>query len=160
MKEIVPLISPTLTIIGWAIAYRLAKVNSTRTESKSIIDSCNAIIDTLSEKGSSFYLSENSTLEEKKSFQYFVNSKITSLHKKLEYLDKRGIALPVDLISDFHIALTLRIPEQGKPEYHMEKCVYNIFDTSSNLVYKLQMSFHAKYPPIESLLSINHYVGK
>lgn len=80
------LISPILTIMGWAIAYQLAKMNSTRTESKSIIDSCNQIIDSLCEKSASFYLSEPASPFEKRAFEHFSNIKISVLTKNLNSL--------------------------------------------------------------------------
>jgi len=154
MENIIPLVSPVLTIIGWSIAYRLAKVNSTRTESKSLIEGCNSIIEKLAEDGASFFLKEESSNEEKKSFESLVFNKLTLLHNKFEYLQKRGIELPLDNISNFHIALTNSIPQHGNSELRNEKCVNDIYRNASSIILLLQMKFHDKYPPIDSLMSL------
>ncbi|ELE9703981.1 hypothetical protein RM392_001120 [Enterobacter cloacae] len=154
MDGISSFISPVLTIFGWAIAYQLAKMNSTRTESKSIIDACNAIIDNISEKGASFYLDEPCDSFEKRSFEHLANIKISLLTKKLEQLEKRGIKISDEMISDFHVSLTREILDQGTPNHRPDKCVHSIITSSTNISTMLMMIFHKKYPPFEGLSSI------
>jgi len=158
MDSYISLISPALTVVGWSIAYRLAKVNSTRTESKSLLDGCGLIIEKLAEEGSSFFLKGSSSLTEKKAYESLVHNKIALLHNKFEYLDKRGIKLSLNYISELHISLTYSVPQHGSAELKSEKCVNDIFKCSSSTILVLQMKFHEKYPPIDSFLSLKHYL--
>ncbi|MEQ9945226.1 hypothetical protein [Pectobacterium aroidearum] len=152
------LISPGLAIIGWGIAYRLAKVNSTRTESKSLIDSCNTILDTTAEKGCDFYLLVDTNNSQKMIFEKYAISKITLLHNKLDLLEKRGIEIEKNMISELHESLTLGIPLQGKNKADDDKSSHLIIKNSSSISYRLHSEFYLKYPPIENLFSLRRYL--
>lgn len=154
MESLTSLISPTLTVLGWGIAFQLAKMNSTRTESKSIIDACNQIIDSLSEKGASFYLDEPADIFKKRSFEHVSNIKISGLYKKLEHLSHRGIIISDEMLSDFHVALTREIQDQGKEGHRADACVHSIFRSSSDISMTLMLQFHEKYPPFKGVKSI------
>ncbi len=160
MDSLISLLSPSLAIVGWGIAYRLAKVNSTRTESKSLIDSCNTLIDTLAEKGSEFYLSPTSTKGQQRNFEKYALNKISLLFKKLELLDKRGVTTKQEMISDFHMALTEGIPTHGLKQEEDDNCAHKIMSESAKISYNLHSQFHVKYPPIEGFISFKRYFWK
>lgn len=153
MDGIISLISPTLTILGWGIAFQMAKMNSTRTESKSIMDACNQVIDSLSEKGASFYLDKPVDTFEKRAFEHLSNIKIATIYKKIEHLNQRGINISDEMISDFHVALTRNIHDQGTDKSRPDTYVHNIFRASSDITTTLMLNFQKKYPPFNGIRS-------
>lgn len=154
MDGLASLISPALTILGWGIAFQLAKMNSTRTESKSILDACNQVIDSLSEKGASFYLDKPTDAFEKRSFEHVSNIKIASIYKKLEHLSQRGIVISDEMVSDFHVALTRNIYDQGSEEKKPDAYIHDIFRASSDITTTLMLKFQTKYPPFSGFKSL------
>lgn len=150
----VSLLSPTITTAGWLIAYRLAKINSTRTESKSLIDSSIILIDTICEKASDFYMDDKKSKLEKKQFEKMAISKISFLYKKLELLSNRGISFEQDEISNLHESVTFNIPNQGKNKLTDELTIIEIIKISSEINYNLHRKFHEHYPPIKSFIGL------
>jgi hypothetical protein len=150
----VTLLSPIITTLGWLIAYRLAKINSTRTESKGLIDSSITLIDLICEKSSAFYMDKQQSALAKKQFEKMAISKITFLYKKLELLKKRGIVINENDVSDLHEFVTYNIPAQGTDNLIDEATILKIIKASSDMNFNLHQKFHEHYPPIKSFIDL------
>ncbi|CAI0693379.1 Uncharacterised protein [Serratia fonticola] len=150
----ITLLSPIITTVGWLIAYRLAKISSTRTESKGLIDSSITLIDLICEKSSSFYMDKKQPPLAKKQFEKMALSKITFLYKKLELLKNRGIIINESDFSDLHEFVTYNIPAQGVDKLIDEETILKIIKVSSDMNFNLHQKFHEHYPPIKSFLDL------
>lgn len=140
--------SVLFVVIGWTVVYWNARKLATRTETKSLLDKAVTQLEGLTVLATKFWLDGRKERLDHDHFQLLIMGQISRLGLTIQVLNKRGLQISFDLLSQLTTSMTLDCEKANtmeKSECHLRGHVIN--DISMELTNYFIACFQEKYKP-------------
>ncbi|QHQ15788.1 hypothetical protein GMW39_07810 [Pectobacterium parmentieri] len=147
---IISSIGLVLVFIGWQVVYFNAKKLATRSESKSAIDHLVKILNEISDFGCSYWLSGGKNNGDATFYSLSVMGKVTQSYEFIRILQRRGIDINNDYLSNVSRSATLDCEAVASlPNTELVAHAQGIMDDCMGMISHIYHKFEERYPAVK-----------